>query len=336
MKKVVTVGELLMRLSPPSIKTIKQSDHLNFYYGGAEINVAVALSNLGSQSTVLTALPDNPLGEAAIAFLNKEGIDTSYIDIQGARLGTYFVENGTAERPSNVTYDRMFSSFSTWSPTSENWDSILDEVDILHITGITLALGENCRHNTKIILEEAKKRNINISFDFNYRSKLWSIDEARAAFEEVLPYITICFGNVSDLTDILKKAYSDTSTTKEIDTIIGFLKEYNIKWFASTNRKVETNELHHLQGSLIHQNGDSVSSPAYCVHVCDRVGGGDAFAAGILHKINLQQHTMMQETINFATATGVLAHTLKGDSFILKQEDVEAYLEKQYGTDMKR
>lgn len=331
MKRIVTLGELLVRLSPPGERTLKQTDNWNVYVGGAEMNVAVAFSNLGGQARTLTALPDNAVGRMARAALQKEGVDTSFISSQGSRVGLYFVEKGTSERPSKVTYDREHSSFSEWTPNTIDWDALFDEVGMLHTTGITLALGNKARQAAVEVIKEASRRNIRISFDFNYRSKLWTISEAKEAFQEILPHVDICFGSSKDLTHILGYKKEEQS-----NMIAAFMKDYNISCFASMKRTTESNTKHTLQASIIDKQKGEADSPLFSVTIQDRIGGGDAYAAGLLYQFLHYPAESLEHQIQFAAAAGVLAHSIDGDAFVLEKEDVDAFIQSQDGSGVVR
>lgn len=337
MKKIMTLGEMMMRFSPLGVETIKQHSSLETFYGGAEINVAVALSNLGVDTEVITALPDNPLGDAALAYLQKEGVKTNAIQREGERIGTYFVERGTAERPSKITYDRAYSSFSQWSPSLSISNEWFEDCAILHISGITLAISQEARNTAYTLAQKAKENGVKISFDFNYRSKLWSIEQAKKAFEDFLPMVDICFVGVKDLTHILN--YNSTNNADDTEEMyLTFMKDYQITWLASSKRYPFTNLQHQLSGMLLHSSGERAEAPIFDVSIHDRIGGGDAFAAGVLHQL-LEASTEtsnMYEIIKFAVAVGVLAHTVPGDAFCLSKEDVGAFLDNQNGSDINR
>ncbi|GEK59068.1 hypothetical protein CHL76_11285 [Marinococcus halophilus] len=337
MGKIMALGEMMMRFSPPGTETLKQHTSLETFYGGAEINVAVALSNLGTEAEVITALPDNPVGDAALAYLRKEGVQTGAVQREGNRLGTYFVEKGTAERPSKITYDRAYSSFSQWSPQETISDSWFQDCQILHISGITLAISREARETAYALAKKAKEHGVQISFDFNYRSKLWSIEQAREAFEYFLPMVDICFAGVKDLTNILNYNVSGDADGEE-KAYRAFMQDYGITWLASSRRRPFTNLQHQLSGLLLHASGGRAEAPVYDVSVYDRIGGGDAFSAGILHQIleSPEASKNMSEMITFAVAVGVLAHTVPGDAFCLPKEDVNAFLNSQQGSDIAR
>lgn len=331
MNHIVTLGEIMLRLSPPAPYKMKQSETLCAFYGGAEANVAVAFRNLGNTASFLTALPANTPGEAAVAYLNREGVDTSYIARTGERLGIYFIEEGTAQRPASVTYDRTHSSFSEWTPEQLDWDAVFADMDVLHTTGITLALGEAGFYTAELVIKEAKKRGLQISFDFNYRSKLWSKAQAKAAYEKILPQVDICFGSVLDLTSTLQWPVED-----EQPLFASFMHKYDITWFVTSRRTTLTNVHHQLEGTVQHKNGETARSGVFEVNVVDRIGGGDAFAAGFLDQLSDHKNFSAEDAIVFAVATGVLQHTVKGDAFLLSRQEVKNFIANQRGSGVLR
>lgn len=331
MDRMVTLGEIMLRLSPPAPYKMKQSDTLCAFYGGAEANVAVAFRNLGNKASFLTALPNNTPGEAAISYLNRELVDTSFIERIGDRLGIYYIEEGTAQRPASVTYDRAHSSFAEWVPEQLNWDTVFAGADVLHTTGITLALGEQSFYTAELVIREAKKRGVQISFDFNYRSKLWTKEQAKRAYEQILPYVDICFGSVLDLTATLQ-----WPAEEEKLLFASFMQKYDITWFVTSRRTTLTNSHHQLEGTVQHKNGETAWSEVFEVSVVDRIGGGDAFAAGFLDQLSDEADFKMEDAIAFASAAGVLQHTIKGDAFLLSRQEVNNFMSSQRGSGVLR
>src|SRR6056297_362798 len=197
-KKVITFGEIMMRLTPPSNRRIIQTDKFNIIYGGGEANVAVSLANYGVDVNFVTKLPDNPMGQAAYNELRRYGVNTAYIARGGNRLGIYFCESGASQRPSNVIYDRAHSAIAEASKSDFNWNEIFSDADWFHFTGITPALSENMAEITKEALIEAKKKDVKISCDLNYRAKLWSRDRAEEVMTELMEYVDIVIANEED------------------------------------------------------------------------------------------------------------------------------------------
>ncbi|MGL4645733.1 MAG: PfkB family carbohydrate kinase, partial [Cetobacterium sp.] len=204
MSKIVTLGEIMLRLSTENNNRFIQSNTFRADYGGGEANVAVSLANFGIESEYVTKLPNNPLSDSIFRYLKANGVETKNIVLGGERLGTYYLEVGTSVRASSVIYDRKYSSFSTLDYSELKIEEILKDCKILHLSGITPALSENCKELTIKIMEKAKEMGVLISFDFNYRGKLWTLDEASPVLTSYLPYIDICFAGILDAKNIMK------------------------------------------------------------------------------------------------------------------------------------
>ena len=200
MAKVVTMGEIMLRLSPPGYQRFAQASEFEINYGGAEANVAVSLAQLGHDVTYISKIPSNAIGEAAIATLKKSGVDCRYIARGGKRLGIYFLENGASVRPSSVVYDRADSSITQASAEEFDFDQIFDGAELFHVSGITPVLSEETARLTRIALQKAKEHDVTTSFDLNYRAKLWTEDVKgkQKMLSELMPYVDICFGNARD------------------------------------------------------------------------------------------------------------------------------------------
>lgn len=317
MSEIVTLGEIMLRLSTENNNKIIQSKSFKIDYGGGEANVAIALSNLGVDAEYVTKLPSNSIAESIIRFLKSNGVNTKNIIFGGERVGTYYLEVGSGVRASNVIYDRKNSSFTTLEFEELNIKEILKNCKILHLSGITPALSKNSEELIGKILKVAKKNGVLISFDFNYRSKLWSLDEASKVIKSYLPYIDICFAGVLDCKYILKMEEKDNLEQyyKEI------VREYpNIQYIFSTEREIHSVDENSLQGN-IYKNGELIKSRKYRFKIVDRVGAGDAFAAGALYGI--YKNYSSKEIIEFAIASSVYKHTINGDSSLATKEDIE-------------
>lgn len=333
MAQVLTFGELLLRLTPPNKQRINQANAYHSFFGGAEANVAINLSRYGHDTSLLTALPPNDVGRAAISTLQGAGVDTSFIARLGDRLGIYFYEEGFSVKQPQVVYDRKNSSFLQLTETSIDWDAVFAGKDVFHLTGITPALSEAMRDFTFDIVKAAKQRNVTISFDFNYRSKLWSIEEAKKVYVDLLPYVDICFMGFKDLVAFL-----------EVESTVGFdeallekhyrdiAKRYDIAYLACTNRTIVSQSKNTLTGYMYH-DGHFVASDCQSFDVLERIGGGDAFASGMLHGI-LSDMTLA-DTVEFGIASGVLKHTVYGDYTQFSNDDVHAFIQSN-GGDVKR
>lgn len=329
MNKIITVGEILLRLTPTDNQRLNQASNFQVYYGGAEANVAISLSQFGHSVSYLTSLPLNDLGDAAMAHLNSKGVDTSLIYRNDERMGSYFYEEGFSLRQAKVIYDRNHSSFLELSQEIINWDTVFFDVQTLHLTGITPALSKEMKHFTLLVLEEAVKRNLQISFDFNYRSKLWSIEEARKTYLKILPFVDICFVGYQDFVYILgeddKKPFSTTTLAKYYKELAD---RYDITHLACTNRKVHSTKHNDLEGYFFSKD-TMYKSESFSFEVLDRIGGGDAFAAGVLHGI-LSSYPP-NEIVNFGIGASVLKHTVKGDYNSCNEKEVKEFLSKSAG-----
>src|SRR5699024_8788444 len=314
-----------MRLTPPSKLRIKQTNTFHSFFGGAEANVAINLSNYGHETTFLTVLPINDLGDQALNVLKSSGVDTSYIYRIDERLGIYFYEEGFSVKQPDVLYDRKNSAALNLSEKQIEWDSIFSNKDILHLSGIRPALNEKMRIFTLKAVSEAKQRDITVSFHFNYHSKLWAIEEAKKVYLQILSYVDICFLGFKDL-----KPFFEMDSTSQCDKEM--LKEYykkisqtyNINYIAGTNRKIISQSKNELTGFIYH-NGYFEESDRKTFEVLERIGGGDAFASGILHGVLTSMS--INKTLEFGINSSVLKHMVYGDYTNFTEEEVENFIE---------
>lgn len=326
MKKVVTVGEILLRLSTEMGRRLSQTDKLYMHYGGAETNVGISLAEFGHDVYVISKVPNNPLGIAVERYLRSYRVHTNYLLKGGERLGTYYLETGVGQRSAQVIYDRKNSSFANLEKEEVPIREILHNTDLLHITGITPALSKSLRELTLSTLKSAKEHNVLTSFDFNYRAKLWSQKEAGEVIKYLLPYVDICSCGELDAIHLLG-IKSNVSLSKK-DRLIYYYKKIeemypNIKCFYSTFRDVTSASTNTLQGNL-YVNGELYQSKVYEIdHIVDRVGGGDAFSSGILH--GLLENLEPKQIVSFATAASVLKHTVHGDGNPFSKEEIFAF-----------
>lgn len=333
MSKIVTLGEVLLRLTPFNNQRLNQAGGFHAYYGGAEANVARSLSNFGHYVSCLTVLPSNDLGDAAEAHLKSGGIDTKWVLRSGKRIGSYYYEEGFSLRHAKVIYDRKYSSFLELPNQKINWDSIYSNVDLLHTTGITPAVSEEMKDFTLLAIKEAKKRNLQVSFDFNYRSKLWSVEEARQTFLEILPYVDVCFAGYKDFVYLL-----GNDGPKEFDEAVleryyrEFVEQYDIAYFSCTNRTVHSSSNNELEGYIFNK-GVLYKSKNFSFEIVDRIGGGDAFAAGVLHGVLVNSNP--KEAVEFGIGSSVLKHLVYGDHNQFNAEEVEEFLASE-GKDVSR
>jgi len=324
MKKVVTLGEIMLRLSTGTGMLLRQANQLSVHYGGAEANVAVSLSHFGYESYFVSKIPVNSLGRAVERHLASHGVHTDFLLKGGERLGSYYVEEGVGERSSQVTYDRRYSSFSQLKNDEVEIEGILQGVSLIHITGITLALSPVLRELVLQIFIKAKEMGVLVSFDFNYRSKLWSHQEAAVAIKPLMPYIDICFCGELDAVHLLGIEPAEGSISQE-ERLISYYREIsemfpNIQYMSSTSRTVISASSNKLQGNFFIGGKLYQSKVHHLEPIVERIGGGDSYAAGILWGI--LEGFPAQKIIAFATAASALKHTIQGDCSSFSNEEV--------------
>ena len=330
MKKVVTFGEIMLRLQPPSYQRILQAGRFDAVYGGGEANVAVSLAQFGLRAAFVTRLPVNPLGLAARNELRKWGVDTSHIAFGGDRLGIYFCEKGASQRPSNVVYDRAGSAISTAAEQDFDWDAIFADADWFHFTGITPALGDRVAAITAAACRAAKKRGITVSCDLNYRKKLWSREKAGTVMGELCEYVDVLIANEEDSADVfgIRAAESDIeggrlSAEGYTDVARQLTDRFGFQYVAVTLRESLSASVNNWSG-MLYSGGQAQFSPKYEIHIVDRVGGGDSFGAGLIYA--LLDGMEAERAIRFAVAASCLKHTVEGDFNVTSVAEVEALL----------
>ncbi|MBR0148212.1 MAG: sugar kinase [Lachnospiraceae bacterium] len=314
--KFITIGEILLRLSPPNYEKIRTASSFNIIYGGAEANVAAALANLGVDSTFFTVLPDNSVGRAALRYLRTNDVHMSKAIYAGDRLGIYYLEEGFAVRSSKVIYDRAGSSFATHDYSDVDVKELLTGFDWLHLSGITPALGPNCRELVKRTLVAAKELGMTVSFDGNYRKSLWEWQEARDCITEYLPYVDVLIGiepiNLPGPDGVdMKDGMSMQPDYKEQNRIFKELaKRYDFKAIGRHVRYVHSGSENSLKAYLWY-DGETWESRTFRFNILDRVGGGDAFSSGLIYAIMEQMDP--NDIVNFAVSSSVIKHTIHGD-----------------------
>lgn len=324
---IVCFGEIMLRLTPTVVfERLEQSNRLNVSFAGAESNIVTSLARFGHPSWFVTRLPENPFGQGAENILREHGVCTDYILRGGRRIGTYFIETGASLRSSQVVYDRDFSAFSQLQPSMLNWKEIFQDKQFFVTTGITPALSEGCAQTTFEAVKTAHEMGVKVAFDFNYRSKLWTKEEARQELVKYLPYIDILFANAGSAYDILEidtDAYCRENNANELEGmhfLAGELrKRANFEVIALTMRQ-HMSASENLWSAVLFDDTKCYQSKSYHLKIIDRLGGGDAFAAGILH--GLTKDWDMQKTIDFATAASALKHTIPGDLNLVSEKEV--------------
>ena len=326
--KVVSFGEIMLRLSSDGYYKLFQKPELNTSFCGAEANVAVALSNFGDEAEFVTALPDNDIGRAACRELMRYGVKTDNIVYTGDRLGIFFAEKGASQRPSKVIYDRKNSAIALAEPSSFEWEKIFDGADWFHITGITPALSDSLAKISVDAVKAAKKAGLTVSCDINYRSKLWSAEKARPVMTEIMKYVDVCIGNEEDAeivfgikagtTDVTKGQLDTDGYKKSLQTVA---ETFGCKIVAYSQRKSYSASDNGWSGIIYDDEKKQVyTSAQYDIRITDRIGGGDAFASGLIYA--LHNNISPANAIETAAAAGCLDQTLEGDFCLFGINDV--------------
>lgn len=319
---VVTFGELLLRLDAPDRKRIVQADSLAVSFTGGEANVAVALAQWGLPARIVSRVPDHELGRACVNHFRRYGADVSEVLRGGERLGILFVEPGASQRGSKVIYDRMQTSFRTLQPGDLDWEGILDDAGWLHFTGTAPAVGEGVREVLREGLTAARRKGVPISFDCSFPSSLWSVDEAAQVFPPLMEFVDLFVGSERDAVQFF--GIDETGP----ESLAALRDRYGLQSVAYTQRAVSPTGTHRYSATVL--EGDELCrGPEYEIDVVDRIGTGDAFAAGLIRG-RLLGHPL-SGTVRFATAAAVLAHSIPGDFALLSAEEVERLAD---GTDV--
>lgn len=325
MKSIMLFGEMLLRLTPSNHQLFIQASKLNMVYGGSEANIAVALSNWGEKTSYATCVPDNNIGLAAIMQLRQFGVNTDYVIRKGHKMGLYFVEQGHSIRPTEVTYDRQNSAFVEAMPSDYQLEEMLEDVKWIHLSGISMGVSKQAREATLKLAKLAHDKNIKVSFDFNYRTKIWGIEEAREAFLEILPYVNVCFGSYLDAFTIHQlhgKQIKVETIEEKLSILKDFCEEYGFDAFFTTDREVLENNVQKLSCAVVTSNEQHVLGPVK-VNVLERIGTGDSFVAGVLFGLN--NSYSLTETLDFALSSFALKHTIVGDFQIASKQAVQDF-----------
>jgi len=327
MAKIVTLGEIMLRLSSPDHSRIIQAKSFDVCYAGGEANVAVSLSHYHHQAYFVSKLPNNDLGEAAIKALKEEGVNCDYVIRGGNRIGIYFLESGSSIRASKVTYDRANSAIAEAKASEFDFEKILNGVDVFHFSGITPALSDEAAKIVEKACKTAKKLGVLVSCDLNYRKKLWSKEKAQSVMRPLMKYVDICIGNEEDAeaclgfkpdSDVLN-AKTDANGYKEI--FKAMQKEFGFKYIASTLRE-SYSASHNGWKALLFDGDNFYESKHYDIcPIVDRVGSGDSFSGGLIH--GLLTYKDKQTALEFAVAASALKHTIPGDFNEVSIEEVE-------------
>jgi 2-dehydro-3-deoxygluconokinase len=314
-KKIVAFGEVMMRLQVPGYELLTQANTLQYSFSGTGVNVASAMTKLGYDGYLVTKLPNNPLGDAAISFLQRLGIGRDFISRGSKYVGMYFLENGFGQRASRVTYtNRLESSFNTAHVSDYDMDLIAENADIIHFCGITLAMTDQVRENMKILAKKVKEKGGLVCFDCNYRPSLWDggYTQAKPHYEDMLTLADIVLMNEKDAMFILGMKTDKTLKEEQLkDLIPKVAKKFDIQTIAGTHRAINSDNTHSLRGYM-YKHETFVFSKNISFSVYDRIGAGDAYTSGILH--GELTGFPSEKTVQFAAAAGMLACTIVGDT----------------------
>jgi len=333
MAKIITLGEIMLRLSTPGSERFLQADTFDVNYGGGEANVAVSLSNFGHDTEYVTAVPANEIGECAVAALKKYGVGTKYISRSGERLGIYYLESGVSMRPSKVVYDRAHSSISTAEVSEFDFDKIFEGADWFHFTGITPAISDSAAKLCEAALKAAKAKGVTVSCDLNFRKKLWTSEKAKKVMTPLMQYVDYCIGNEEDAALVLGFKPENTDVISGELNLGGYksvfermVKELGFKACISSLRVSRSASDNGWSGCVYDgETGEFVHSKEYSIHpIVDRVGGGDSFAAGFI--AGVVEGKSLADAIEFAVASSALKHTIPGDFNLVSRAEVENLL----------
>lgn len=326
MPRVITFGEIMLRLAPEGYNRFLQVDKFGATYGGGEANVAVSLANYGYDAAFVTKLPGHEIGQAAVNSLRRYGVDTSLITRGGKRVGIYYLEKGASQRASKCIYDRAGSSIAEATPADFDWDAIFEGADWFHFTGITPALGDNVVEICEQACKAAKAKGITISCDLNYRKNLWSREKAGEVMAKLCEYVDVCIANEEDAKDVFGIEAENTdiyggklnhegykSVAKQLADRFGFTK---VAITLRTSISANDNDW----AAMLFDGSEYYFSKTYHLRIVDRVGGGDSFGGGLIYATlaNMQP----QEALEFAVAASALKHSIEGDFNMVSVDEV--------------
>ena len=328
MSKVVTFGEIMLRLNPEGYNRFVQSERFEATYGGGEANVAVSLANYGLEAYFVSKVPAHEIGQCAVNALRRYGVHTDFMARGGDRLGIYYCEKGASQRPSKVIYDRAGSSIAEAEAAEFNWEAIFAGADWFHFTGITPALGGNMPAVCLEACKAAKKLGVKVSCDLNYRKKLWTKAQARETMSRLMPYIDVCIANEEDAADVFGITAQNTDINSGKLDHAGYIsvaqqivEQFGCEKVAITLRSsISAND--NDWAGMLYADGEACFSPSYHMHIVDRVGGGDSFGGGLIYA--LISGYSAQEAINFAVAASCLKHTVEHDFNLVSVEEVKS------------
>jgi len=327
MKRVITFGEIMLRLAPPGYERFVQCTSYGATYGGGEANVAVSLSNFGLNAAFVTKLPKHEIGQAGVNALRKYGVDTSLIARGGDRVGIYFLEKGASQRPSKVVYDRANAAIALASESDFDWDNIFADADWFHFTGITPALSDSAAALCESACKAAKSKRIPISCDLNYRKNLWSREKAGQVMAKLCAYVDVCIANEEDAKDVFGIEAENTdihggklnhagyeSVAKQLTDRFSFSK-------VAITLRTSISASENNWAAMLYTDGKAHYSKEYNMKIVDRVGGGDSFGAGLIYSTLTGKSD--QDALEFAVAASCIKHSIEGDMNLVSVDEVE-------------
>ncbi|MDB5368337.1 MAG: 2-keto-3-deoxygluconate kinase [Rhodospirillales bacterium] len=334
--RVVCFGEVLLRLSSPDNELLLQSPHLRVCYGGAEANVAVSLARFGHDAAMVSFLPDNALGRAALDELRRHGVDTRFVRTAPGRMGLYFLTPGAVLRPSEIVYDRAHSSFCLASADAIDWNEALTGAGWLHVSGVTPALGSVPAAAAVRAVQAARKLGLDVSFDGNYRAKLWGAwqGDGPGILRTLLSDASIAFADDRDIALVLGRPFTeaDPAARRRAAAKAAFEAFPNLQRITSTIRTQHGVEHHDMAAVLFTRKSEHATPSFSLAGIVDRIGAGDAFAAGVLHGLASGQGD--KAALTFGLAAACLKHSIPGDFNLVGESDVRAFLDG--GLDVRR
>jgi KHG/KDPG family aldolase/carbohydrate kinase, pfkB family len=328
MGKIVTLGEIMLRLSPTGNYRFVQSESFQIFPGGGEANVAVSLANYGHTACFVSKLPSHEIGQIAVNALRRYGVKTEYISRGGDRVGLYYAETGASMRPSKVIYDRAHSAIAEADISDFDFDKIMEDADWFHWSGITPAICDKAAEIVRVACEAAKRHGVTVSVDLNFRKKLWTSEKAISVMRPLMQYVDVCIGNEEDANMCLGyKPDADVEGGKTdaegyYEIFKGMMKEFGFKYVVSTLRE-SYSASHNGWKALIYDGKTFYESKHYDINpIIDRVGGGDSFSAGLIH--GLLSYKDQAKALEFAVAASALKHTIPGDFNLVSTSEVES------------
>lgn len=328
MSKIVTFGEIMLRLSPEGCSRFVQVESFDAIWGGGEANVAVSCANYGYDACFVTKLPTHEIGQAALNALRRYGVDTTHIARGGNRVGIYYCETGASMRPSKVIYDRAGSSIAEADASDFDFDAIMEGATWFHWSGITPAISDKAAELTRLACEAAKRHGVTVSVDLNFRKKLWTKEKAQSVMRPLMQYVDVCIGNEEDAELCLgfkpdadvEGGVTDAEGYKSI--FAQMADTFGFKYVVSTLRE-SYSATHNGWKAMIYDGKNFYESKRYDINpIIDRVGGGDAFSGGIIHGLLTKPN--QAEALEFAVAASALKHTIPGDFNMVSADEVEA------------